>query len=73
MNNFAKVKDHKYLIRDMESKAILNTDVEALENHRKKKSMMKNVMENNNKIHELESDIKEVKEMLSCLLERYKV
>jgi hypothetical protein len=73
MSNYAKVKEHNNLVRDMSSKAILNIDQEALENHRRKKSMMKSIVENNEKIHDLENDVKEIKQMLSCLLERYKV
>jgi hypothetical protein len=73
MNNYAKVQDHNDLIRDMSSKAILNIDQEALENHRRKKTMMKSLVENNEKVKELENDVKEIKQMLSCLLERYKV
>lgn len=73
MTNYAKVKEHNDLVRDMSSKAILNIDKEALENHRKNKSIMKSLVENNKKVEELEDDVKEIKEMLSCLLERYKV
>jgi hypothetical protein len=73
MNNYAKVKEHNDLVRDMTSKAILNIDQEALENHRKNKNIMKSIVENNEKIHELDNDVKEIKEMLACLLERYKV
>jgi carbamoylphosphate synthase small subunit len=73
MNNYAKVKEHNDIVRDMNSKAILNIDREALENHRRKKTVMKTIVENNEKIHELENNVKEIKQMLSCLLERYKV
>jgi hypothetical protein len=73
MNNYAKVKDHKDLIRDLNSKAILNIDEVALENHRRNKSVMKSLIENNIKVQELDDDVKEIKRMLSCLLERYKV
>jgi hypothetical protein len=73
MNNYAKVEDHKDLIRDMSSKAILNIDHEALENHRRKKLMMQSLVENTKKVQELDNDVKEIKQMLSCLLERYKV
>lgn len=73
MNNYAKVKDHNDVIRDMNSKAILNIDQEALENHRKKRQMMKNIVENNEKIVKLENDIDEIKNMLAILLEKNKV
>jgi carbamoylphosphate synthase small subunit len=73
MSNYAKVKEHNDIVRDMDSKAILNIDRESLENHRRKKTVMKSIVENNEKIHELDNDVKEIKQMLSCLLERYKV
>jgi hypothetical protein len=73
MNNYARVKEHNDLVRDLNSKAILNIDQEALENHRKKKTVMQTIIKNNKKIDELETDVKEIKQMLSCLLERYKV
>jgi hypothetical protein len=73
MTNYAKVKEHNDLVRDMSSKAILNIDQEALENHRKNKSIMKSLVENHKKVEELEDDVKEIKQMLLCLLERYKV
>jgi hypothetical protein len=73
MTNYAKVKEHNDLVRDMTSKAILNIDQEALENHRRKKTVMKSIVENNEKIKELDNDVKEIKEMLACLLERYKI
>ena len=51
-----KVKDHKYLLRDRKSKAILNTNV---------------VAHNTNKrIDNLESDIADIKFLLHRLLEK---
>ncbi len=68
MTNYAKVKEHKDLIRDMESKAILNIDSQALMEHRRKKSVMKEVVNNSQKINQMENDIKEIKEMLFSLI-----
>jgi protein subunit release factor A len=73
MNNYAKVEDHNDLVRDMLSKAVLTIDQEALENHRRKKSVMKGLIENAKKVQELENDVKEIKQMLSCLLHKDKV
>jgi hypothetical protein len=73
MTNYAKVKEHKNLIREMYSKAILNTDEQALLQHRKNKSVLKNLMDNNTKIEKLESDIGDIKAMLQTILEKNKV
>lgn len=72
MSNYAKVKDHRGLVRDMHSKAVLNIDTEALMDHRKQKATMKNIIENSNKIDKLENDMLEIKEMLSVLIKNSK-
>jgi hypothetical protein len=70
MTDFAKVKDHKGLIRDMNSKAILNVDNEALVEHRNRKNVMKNIIDNSNKIEKLENDVNDIKQMLQILIDR---
>jgi hypothetical protein len=73
MTNFAKVKDHSGLIREMYSKAILNVDDQALSDHRKKKVMMREVINNSQKINKMENDIQEIKQMLLAIVEKTKV
>lgn len=68
MSNYAKVKDEKGLIRDMNSKAILNVDSKALNEHRNKKQMMKGVIDNSHKINRIEDDILEIKQLLAQLI-----
>lgn len=68
MSKFAVVKENNKLIRDMDSKAILNTDLGALNEHRKKKKMMEGILENHKKIDKLETDVQIIKEMLTQLL-----
>lgn len=70
MTDFAKVKDHKGLIRDMNSKAILNVDNEALVEHRNRKNVMKNIIDNSHKIEKLENDVNDIKQMLQILINR---
>lgn len=72
MSNFAKVKDHNGLIRDMDSKAILNVDTKALIEHRSKKQVMKGVIDNSKKIDNLENDISEIKQLLAQLINNTK-
>lgn len=73
MNDFAKVKDYKGLVRDMRTKAILNTDHEALINHRKNKNALKDMMNNSQKISKIEEEIDDIKKMLLILIEKNKV
>jgi flagellar basal body-associated protein FliL len=73
MTNYAKVKEHKELIRDMHSKAILNIDEQSLLEHRKKKSMMKEIVNNSQKINQIENDISEIKQILFSLSDKFKV
>lgn len=68
MTNYAKVKNHKDLVRDMESKAILNIDSQSLNEHRKKKAVMQQIVENSKKINQMETDIGEIKQMLTSLI-----
>lgn len=72
MSNFAKVKDHNGLVRDMDSKAILNVDTKALIEHRSKKQVMKGVIDNSKKIDNLENDISEIKQLLAQLINNTK-
>ena len=73
MTDFAKVKDHKGLIRDLNSKAILNVDNEALTEHRNRKNVMKKMVDTTEKIEKLENDINQIKDMLIQLIQKNKV
>lgn len=73
MTNYAKVKEHRNLIRDLHSKAILNIDNQALMEHRNKKKIMKKVIDNSQKIEKMENDLSEIKQMLSILIDNKKV
>ena len=65
---FAKVKDHDNLIRDMNSKAVLNTDRAGLqENYEKRDSAKKEQsekIETKQRIERIEKDMSEIKELL---------
>lgn len=70
MTNYAKVKDNRGLVRDMESKAILNVDHQALLEHRRKKKTMGEVLNQSKRIDKLEDDISDIKKMLMHLIEK---
>ena len=57
----AKVKDHPHLIKDMESKAVLNTNYAALVEYRKKQQMQKEV-------ESLKEDVRDIKFTLDKIL-----
>ena len=70
-----KVKDEKGLERDPHSKAILQTDVQQLMEHRRRKQLMKKMLDDSNKVKSLEDkveqqskELSELREMMSSLL-----
>lgn len=70
-----KVEGNAGLVRDPHSKAILSVDTTALQEHRKKKQMMKKVIDSTKDVDKLKvelddvkKDISEIKSMLHQLL-----
>lgn len=61
--NLYKVKDHPDLVKDMNSKAILNTNYAALLEYKKKKQMEE-------EFNSLKSDVEDIKKMLQALLNK---
>jgi hypothetical protein len=59
----AKIKDHPNLVKDMESKAVLNTNYAALLEYRKKKQMEE-------ELTSLKTDVEDIKRMLQTLLNK---
>lgn len=56
-----KVKDHPDLIKDMDSKAVLNTNYAALMEYKKKKKVEQD-------IDSLKNEMKDIKNMLSVIM-----
>jgi len=71
---FAKVKDHDNLIRDMNSKAILNTDRLALQEYYQKREQAKKELsektESKQRLDKIENDMAEIKNLLTQLVGR---
>ena len=71
---FAKVKDHENLVRDMNSKAILNTDRLALQEYYQKRELAKKEMlekaESKQRLDKIENDMAEIKNLLTQLVGR---
>jgi len=67
-NMYAKVKDHNHLVRDVNSKAILNTDKAGLNDYRLKleiaKQQQAEKLENKQRLEKLEQDMGVIKALL---------
>jgi hypothetical protein len=65
---YAKVKDHNHLIRDMNSKAVLNTDKAGLNDYMMKREIAKKQQEEQSetkmRLAQLEEDMTEIKNLL---------
>ena len=65
---YAKVKDHDNLVRDMNSKAVLNTDRVGLQDYYLKRDNVKKEqsekLETKQRIEKIEKDMSEIKELL---------
>jgi len=65
---YAKVKDHNHLIRDINSKAVLNTDKAGLNDYMMKREIAKKQLseqsETKMRLAQLEQDMTEIKNLL---------
>jgi len=65
---FLPIVDNKDLIRDTNSKAILATNRSKLEEHRKKKKLMEDLISQGDQINVINNEIAEIKAMLQQLI-----
>ena len=74
---YAKVKDHNHLVRDMNSKAVLNTDRDGLNDYMMKREIAKKQIseqsETKIRLAQLEQDMSEIKNMLIEISQMRKV
>jgi t-SNARE complex subunit (syntaxin) len=65
---FAKVKDHDNLVRDMNSKAVLNTDKLGLQEYMQKREVAKKELlektETKQRLAKIEEEMSEIKDLL---------
>jgi hypothetical protein len=65
---YAKVKDHNHLVRDISSKAVLNTDKAGLNDYMIKREIAKKQLseqsETKMRLAQLEQDMSEIKNLL---------
>jgi hypothetical protein len=73
---YVRIESHKHLYRDLDSGAILNTDIEELKSYYAQVEIKNREMEEKlkleNKVNKLEDDIGEIKMLLRNLLEMRK-
>ena len=69
---FAKVKDHDNLVRDMNSKAILNTDKSGLNDYLMKREIAKKQqaeqIQTKDRLDKIENDMSDIKNLLVQLV-----
>mgnify|MGYP001185418011 FL=1 len=65
-----KVKDFPNLTRDPNSKAIINNDQSAYNEHMQKKLVKNNMINMNNEINNLKQSVNEIKDLLTKLVEK---
>jgi hypothetical protein len=68
MKQFAKITDHKFLVRDMYSKAVLTTDTSIIRKHDKRMLDLQKEDARSIEINTLKRDMQEIKELLKSLL-----
>ena len=70
MTDVIKVKDHKNLVRDSHSRAIINTDKTGYMAYLKKKQKAEGLEHVESKVYDMQNDIKDIKQMLQQLVSK---
>jgi len=65
-----RVEDDKRLIRDPNSRFIVNTDVEGLKAYKEKKNERARINNIEKRVDQLASDIKDIKDMISLIAKK---
>jgi hypothetical protein len=67
---YAKVKENPELVRDMDSKAVLNTNVSALQAYKKKREKQQEVNAAIDDINNMKNEINEIKTLMQRILDK---
>lgn len=70
MDTYIKVIDHPELVRDSRSKAILNTDTQALAKYKEERDFKMKLTKIVNENDQMKSEISEIKSLLLKVLEQ---
>lgn len=71
-NKFVKVLGADNLYRDMSTGAIINTDQTGIKSYQKKKESVRRQHELEDRVNHIESQIDDIKDMLSILIKQVK-
>jgi galactokinase len=67
---YAKVKENPELIRDMNSKAVLNTNLTAMQAYKKKREKQQEIQSAVEDINNMKQDINDLKTLMQRILEK---
>jgi cell fate (sporulation/competence/biofilm development) regulator YmcA (YheA/YmcA/DUF963 family) len=67
---YAKVKENPELIRDMESKAVLNTNLTALQAYKKKREKQQEIQSAVDDINNLRQEVNDLKTLMQRILDK---
>ena len=67
---YAKVKENPELIRDMDSKAVLNTNSTALQAYKKKREKQQEIQSAVEDINNMKQDINDLKTLMQRILDK---
>jgi predicted transcriptional regulator len=70
MSDYIKVIEHKDLIRDSNSKAILTKDSDSLNKYKEDRELKRKLMEVAQNYDTLKNDVNDIKTMIQFLIER---
>ena len=70
MTKYLKVEGREDLVRDVNSKAILSTDMKKLQEHREKKQFFKSILSQKDDINTLKAEMQEIKDLLQQIVKR---
>jgi hypothetical protein len=65
-----RITDHPDLVKDSNSKAVLNTDLSAVRRHEERLTKVNKEVQRERDINQLKGDVGELKSMLRALLEK---
>lgn len=68
MTQFAKIVDHKHLVRDLYSKAVLNTDTTVVRKHEKRMRDLQKEEVRTAEINNLKTEMADIKKLLQALV-----
>lgn len=67
---YAKVKENPELIRDMDSKAVLNTNLTALQGYKKRREKQQEIDQTIDDINNIKQDINDLKTLMQRILDK---